>query len=388
MTEPKSILLTNCPFCGGEAILRGAQAPEFWVACNGFGCKAQTEGFGSKEKAVEAWNRRALSANQPLNVDALAQEIRRVDGENSLGAGALAEALMPYLAALPEAPAGAVEVKALEWRFGARKCLRATVALGFYEIEPQGPTSFGLYVNYHAVKETFASIEAAKAAAQADYEFRIRSALLASPPAQTAAVDGECIRGVIEEGGHCGAACGWRSCTGCHETREGAETGDYPYSKEFGCYVGSGCCECGGIGVVWEYCSKDALDDMARDLDHAALASQAAGEVAVAWQRWLPDFGWQPVNEEDLEHYRAKGATIRPLYTHPSAADAGVREALREDVLKEAMNAAYSSPHYLGPDGVTPDADGLLQPGSPYDRGRYDARKAIAALLAKREPKG
>jgi hypothetical protein len=31
-------------------------------------------------------------------IDALAQEIRRVDGENSLGAGALAEALMPFLA--------------------------------------------------------------------------------------------------------------------------------------------------------------------------------------------------------------------------------------------------------------------------------------------------
>ncbi len=35
-----------------------------------------------------------------LNIDALAQEIRRVDGQNSLGAGALAEALIPFLAAL------------------------------------------------------------------------------------------------------------------------------------------------------------------------------------------------------------------------------------------------------------------------------------------------
>lgn len=32
-----------------------------------------------------------------MNVDDLAQEIRRVDGSNSLGAGALAEALMPFL---------------------------------------------------------------------------------------------------------------------------------------------------------------------------------------------------------------------------------------------------------------------------------------------------
>ena len=34
-----------------------------------------------------------------LFVDALAQEIRRVDGGNNLGAGALAEALMPFLQA-------------------------------------------------------------------------------------------------------------------------------------------------------------------------------------------------------------------------------------------------------------------------------------------------
>ncbi len=32
-----------------------------------------------------------------IDVDALAQEIRRVDGENKLGAGALADALMPFI---------------------------------------------------------------------------------------------------------------------------------------------------------------------------------------------------------------------------------------------------------------------------------------------------
>ncbi|MDW9481842.1 hypothetical protein GOB57_24650 [Sinorhizobium meliloti] len=36
-------------------------------------------------------------AGPALDVDTLAQEIRRVDGSHSLGAGALAEALMPFL---------------------------------------------------------------------------------------------------------------------------------------------------------------------------------------------------------------------------------------------------------------------------------------------------
>lgn len=35
--------------------------------------------------------------DKKIDVDALAQEIRRVDGKHSLGASALAEALMPFL---------------------------------------------------------------------------------------------------------------------------------------------------------------------------------------------------------------------------------------------------------------------------------------------------
>lgn len=46
-------------------------------------------------KASEAL---AGTASVSLHVDALAQEIRRVDGRHNMGAGALAEALMPFLA--------------------------------------------------------------------------------------------------------------------------------------------------------------------------------------------------------------------------------------------------------------------------------------------------
>ena len=45
-------------------------------------------------------------------IAALAQEIRRVDGDHTLGAAALAEALMPFIASLPAAtpPAGVGEL--------------------------------------------------------------------------------------------------------------------------------------------------------------------------------------------------------------------------------------------------------------------------------------
>ena len=53
----------------------------------------------------------------------------------------------------------------------------------------------------------------------------------------------------------------WRSCSGCHETNEGAETGHYPYSQILDCYLGAGCSECGGIGAVWDDTDYGAMAD-------------------------------------------------------------------------------------------------------------------------------
>lgn len=46
------------------------------------------------------------------------------------------------------------------------------------------------------------------------------------------------------------------------------------------------------------------------------------------------------------------------------------------------LNAAYSDPRYLGGGSPQRDDEGLLPPGSPYDQGRYDARKAVGKVLA------
>lgn len=42
----------------------------------------------------------------------------------------------------------------------------------------------------------------------------------------------------------------WRSCSGCHEINEGTPTG--PYNRILQCHLGVGCCECGGIGAIWD----------------------------------------------------------------------------------------------------------------------------------------
>lgn len=53
----------------------------------------------------------------------------------------------------------------------------------------------------------------------------------------------------------------WRSCSGCHETIDGQETGWHPYSPIFKCHLGAGCRECGGLGAVWD---DTDYEDMAR----------------------------------------------------------------------------------------------------------------------------
>lgn len=136
-----------------------------------------------------------------LDVDALAQEIRRVDGNHSLGAGALAEALMPFLSrnrAEPstslhkaqESPAGWVRVKALEWTkpnpsltmrvaetpFGTYRTWTHSEAYGFWfwslGDRDQGAGGDG------------ASEAGVEAAARADYERRALSVLDLPEPAQ------------------------------------------------------------------------------------------------------------------------------------------------------------------------------------------------------------
>jgi hypothetical protein len=72
----------------------------------------------------------------------------------------------------------------------------------------------------------------------------------------------------------------WRSCSGCYETEDGQNVHGYPHSKVFGCVLGGGCSECGGIGAVWDatdYAAM-AIEDQMRDaiLSGAEQKAQAA----------------------------------------------------------------------------------------------------------------
>lgn len=63
----------------------------------------------------------------------------------------------------------------------------------------------------------------------------------------------------------------WRSCSGCFETEDRQNVHGYPHSQVFGCVLGSGCSECGGIGAVWDTIDYGAMAD---DLNAEMQAEQ------------------------------------------------------------------------------------------------------------------
>lgn len=62
----------------------------------------------------------------------------------------------------------------------------------------------------------------------------------------------------------------WAPCTGCYDTEDGRPTQRYEHSDVFGCELGNGCRECGGLGAVWD------------DTDYAAMAAAMEGKDAAA----------------------------------------------------------------------------------------------------------
>ncbi|MRX32783.1 hypothetical protein [Aminobacter sp. MDW-2] len=103
---------------------------------------------------------------------------------------------------------------------------------------------------------------------------------LTSAPSEAEPIAAQRIREILGEASANDAAAGWRPCTGCHETNEGAETGLYPYSNSFGSYIGAGCSECGGLGVRWEHYSKAELDAMQHELAGPTTDADTIADMA------------------------------------------------------------------------------------------------------------
>ena len=82
-------------------------------------------------------------------------------------------------------------------------------------------------------------------------------------------------RGVKERLENCDGF--WRSCSGCYETEDGQNVHGYPHSNVFGCTLGGGCSECGGIGAVWDTTDyADMGETLAAEM-HSGIPAQAVG---------------------------------------------------------------------------------------------------------------
>lgn len=136
----------------------------------------------------------------------------------------------------------------------------------------------------------------------------------------------------------------WRSCSGCHETNEGHETGHFPYSKILKCHLGGGCSECGGIGAVWDDTDYEA---MGRDLGRTLTAPPHPGNVAAAPADELAAFvkliGYDRPDTEGVaqDAWDSQRATwLEALeYARAAASPAADVAAIRNAALDEAATA-------------------------------------------------
>lgn len=157
MTSNNAPELRNCPFCGGKARYhkRNNKTPitwgfevDHWVSCTSDDCCADMGMYEEKDQAIAAWNCRTA---QP-------------------------------------AEAGRVSVKPLEWveRDDIQGLFNAESTIGWwYNVQAidGGFRYEGGPPAVPAAPQMFPSLEAAKAAAQADYEQRILAALAPAPAA-------------------------------------------------------------------------------------------------------------------------------------------------------------------------------------------------------------
>lgn len=211
MTDPvsKAEALKPCPFCGGKAGVSYDSGVCFGE-CND--CHTEGPCCRSAAEAIDAWNRRAAPL-APAGRQVTLEEcpigmFRSESGELCLkteygGNEGLIDAyivstgeffwgaapqtitnqrkqLVQPLAALPEAPAVGVRAKPLVWEIAPGyigMAYRADSLAGPYIAQRNG-----VYFDSELIS-TASSITQAKAAAQADFDQRIRSAIVAPPAA-------------------------------------------------------------------------------------------------------------------------------------------------------------------------------------------------------------
>lgn len=185
--DANRVSLLPCPFCGGEGLLHNAPGTtRLWaVSCKN--CDSGPHGKWSPALAITAWNTRSpsLSGGEVERFEPFADQD---DGEFT-GMGAVPDGdwvrYADYAAALASpAPLEGVTVKPLEWVESnegyAKGQWFAKSIFGEYCTYIHSPSGRAWLQGPNQLREFFDTIASAKAAAQADYDRRILSAIVGS----------------------------------------------------------------------------------------------------------------------------------------------------------------------------------------------------------------
>lgn len=169
----KAAALLPCPFCGGEAYLSNdaSHSRAYFIGCNVEDCFGEIHWEQTKAAAIAAWNRRALPGAKAAPVAVRVKKLVWVDADEGMCTKWRAAAL-----------GGHYELVILDKEDGLFSVnFRWGNPLGFWFIQGE-PDQFG-----PTGPKKFPSIEAAKAAAQADHAARILPQIEAIPAAQVRA---------------------------------------------------------------------------------------------------------------------------------------------------------------------------------------------------------
>lgn len=134
----------------------------------------------------------------------------------------------------------------------------------------------------------------------------------------------------------------WHPCSGCYETEDGHPVGRYPHSELFGCALGGGCSECGGIGAIWD---DTDYDEMARFLESE---DNAADRLAALEEELAQKTHALRAANGQVEGLRADAEALEEENGRLRSGNTALIEALMDMVNQHFHRPRHDDPDVLG----------------------------------------
>jgi len=188
----------------------------------------------------------------------------------------------------------------------------------------------------------------------------------------------------------------WTPCTGCYDTEDGRPTQKYAHSDVFGCELGNGCRECGGLGAVWDDTDYAAMAEFMEQPDAAPALSEQQAEPIGGWAHALEEAERESLSmryQRDAAIQRAEAAeaaapapSASPVALTDDPVNVSLREALAEAI--EHIESMECSDNSCDPPSDWSHLKAALAEQHPDDVEVDRFAVAMKAKLAKSRAKG